>query len=61
MNKEEREEGYYWAKWNLPSLGWSIVFWSPEKNGWYTINCDECFATSNFEFISIHPIPNPYE
>ena len=61
MTKEDRKEGYYWVKWDLPSMGWSIAFWDTEKQYWYVINCEEGFSTRNFEFISNNPIPNPYE
>lgn len=55
MNKEDRKEGYYWVKWDLPSLGWSIAYWTGDY--WYTINCEEQFSSSNFEIISPEPIP----
>jgi hypothetical protein len=58
--KEDREEGYYWVKWDLPSMGWSLAFWEPEKQYWYVINCEDGFSTHNFEFVSTDPIPNPY-
>jgi len=52
-----RVVGYYWVKWDLPSMGWSVAYWDSEY--WYVINCEDSFTDSTFEIISTIPITEP--
>lgn len=53
----DRKEGYYWVKWDLPSMGWSVCYWN--GTDWYAINCEEAFSDAAFEIISPDPITEP--